>query len=302
MNDWGWVKMQDQYQSWLNSPYSGRSDAAFQTDQATTCQDCHMKPVQTKDPSRSDSGTIRNHAFAAANTFIPKATGEPEHLEAVRDFLMSNKMRVTLDIADNRMAAQSDMHLREDLRSNQNCPEYYYLDQQLEADILVSNIGVGHKFPAGTNDINQAWISVQVTDASGATVYSSGAIDEQGKVDPDAYFYRSIKVDRHGREVWKHDLFNMVGEHYQNVVKAGETDSIPLSFEIPAWTTSPLTISAQLKYRKLNQRYTSWVMKDPDFRVPVVVMAKAARTIPIRERAPTEPSPDNPSESQEPKT
>lgn len=284
MNDWGWVKMQDEYQGWLKSPWSGRNDASFRTAQTATCQDCHMKAAPSADPSAASHGQIKGHDFAAANTFIPLTTGDHAHFEKVRDFLTANRMRLSIDVADNPNVSQSKIHLEEKLRSRQTPPDYYYLGQTVEADILVSNIGVGHQFPGGTTDINEAWLAIQVTDASGREIYRSGDIQKDGHVDPDAYFYKSIKVDRHGREVWKHDLFNMVGEHYKNVIPAGETDSVPVSFKVPWWATSPVTVSAQLNYRKFNQRYASWVMKDPNFRLPVVVMANTAVTLPVHKR------------------
>ena len=287
MNDWGWVKMQDEYSDWLNSPYSGRSNTGFVSADVTTCNDCHMPRSATSDPSRSAMGISKGHAFAAANTFIPLTTGDPAHLAEVRNFLMTNKMRLTIDVIDNKDVAQSETFLDETLRTQAIFPDYFYLGQTVKANILVANTGVGHNFPGGTIDINQAWVSIQVTDASGKTILSSGNVSADGTVDQTAYFYRSVAVDRHGKQLWRHDLFRMIGEHYRNVIPAGDTDSIPIEFEVPQWALGPLTVSAQLNYRKLTQRYTSWITGDEDLRVPVVVMAQDSALLPIVVRPPT---------------
>jgi hypothetical protein len=55
---------------------------------------------------------------------------------------------------------------------------------------------VGHNFPGGTIDINEAWIEMVVTDARGKRVFASGLLDDKDYVDANAYFYRSMPVDR----------------------------------------------------------------------------------------------------------
>ena len=287
LNDWGWIKMQDEYSGWLNSPYSGRSNTGFTTAQVTTCVDCHMTVGTAHDPSSSSEGLVHGHNFAAANTFVPSVTGDEPQENAVRRFLATNKMRVTVDIADNPAISQSDSYLEENLRNKAVLPRYYYLGQTVKANILVANTGVGHEFPGGTIDINEAWVAIQVTDATGKTIYRSGDISQKGEVDPDAWFYRSVAVDRHGKLLWRHDLFNMIGEHYRNTIPAGKSDNIPLEFKIPQWAVSPLTVSAQLNYRKLTQRYLSWLMPDSDITLPVVVMAQDAETLPVLTVPPT---------------
>ncbi len=61
-------------------------------------------------------------------------------------------------------------------------------------------------------------------DAQNQLVYESGGLLDSGAVDPQAYFYRSTPVDRKGKHVWRHDLFNVIGNRYENFVPAGGTD------------------------------------------------------------------------------
>lgn len=123
-----------------------------------------------------------------------------------------------------------------------------------------------------------------MTDAQGRTVYHSGALDDQRFVDPDAYFYRSIPIDRQGQHVWRHDLFNMVGESFKRVIKAGEIDIVRYTFTVPSWVQPPLTVTATLQYRKFNQQYAVWALKDLYTDVPVVDVAWDTLNIPVRIR------------------
>ena len=284
MNDWGWIKMQDEYAAWLESPYSTHHEEDFSNPTASRCQDCHMPLVDSGDPSANTDGQVRSHHFPGANTFLPLLRQDEEQLEATKAFLQSNKLRISIDKPSRQDARQTLHALDEKLRNFEEAPYYYYLGETARINIVVSNRGVGHDFPGGTIDINQAWIELLVMDAEGQPVYSSGGIDKDNKVDSHAYFYRSLPIDRSGNLVWKHDLFNMVGESFRRVIKAGESDIVDYTFTIPSWVKSPLTVTATLKYRKLNERYARWALKEQYVRIPVVDMAWDSLSIPVKIR------------------
>ena len=106
------------------------------------------------------------------------------------------------------------------------------------------------------------------------------------RVDPEAYFYRSQPIDRSGNQIWQHDLFNRVGETYKNVIAAGESDVVSYNFSVPAWAQSPITITAVLKYRKFNQRYAKWALKEKYRELPIVDIARHSLLVSVREQAP----------------
>jgi hypothetical protein len=289
MNNWGWVKMQDDYAAWLESPYSRQHQEGFSNTAASRCQDCHMPLVASSDPSANQDGMTRSHRFPGANTFLPLLRGDQEQLAATLEFLQSNKLRVSID-EPNRKDAQQTLHaLNEELRNFEEAPYYYYLGETASIDTVITNRGVGHDFPGGTIDINEAWVEFLVMDAQGERVYASGLLDAHLEVDPGAHFYRSLPVDRQGNLVWKHDLFNMVGESFRRVIKAGQSDIVRHTFQVPAWAKSPLTVTATLKYRKLNQRYAKWALKEKYVDIPVVDLAWDSLDIPVRIRKEVEP-------------
>jgi len=285
MNNWGWVKMQDEYSAWLKSPYSKQHQEGFSDDVVSRCQDCHMPLVSAIDPSTNADGKIRSHHFPGANTFLPLLRGDLNQFEETKKFLQSNKLRVSIDKPNRKDALQTLHALDESLRNFEEAPYYFYIGETANIYTVISNRGVGHDFPGGAIDINQAWVEFLVMDAEGSLIFDSGLIDEKTNiVDPDAYFYRSLPVDRHGKLVWRHDLFNMVGESFKRVIKAGESDIVHNRFEIPAWAKSPITVTATLKYRKLNERYAQWALKDQYIKIPIIDMAWDSLDIPIKIR------------------
>lgn len=284
LNDWGWVQMQDDYSAWLDGPFAAQHEQRFANSTLQRCQDCHMPLTKANDPSSDVNGMVRDHRFLGGNTMLPTVLGDKVQLELTQRFLQNNKMRVSIQKPYRKNPTQNLQALAAELRSTPVKPWYMYKEEAATINVVISNVGVGHSFPAGTIDINEAWVHFRVTDAEGNLVFESGSLDKQLFVDPEAYFYRSLPVDRHGQLVWKHDLFNMVGEVSRNVVKAGESDVVIYQFVVPSWSKGPLSISSSLLYRKLNQRYAKWALGDNYIDLPITEMARAFLSVPVRDR------------------
>lgn len=282
MNQWGWVKMQDEYSAWLSSPYSQQQDHTFAKTKPVRCQDCHMPMVNADDPSANASGQVASHYFTGANTMLPLLNNDPAQLQRTTAFLQNDKIRITIEEPKRIDASQNPQTVNENLRANKEAPYYYYLGETAKINVIVNNTGVGHNFPGGTIDISQAWVAFTATDANGELLYASGFMDERNTLDKNAHQYRSWPVDKKGELVWRHDLFNRVGEAYKNVIPAGQSDFIEYEFTIPAWAQGPIVVSAVVKYRKLNERYARWALQEQYQVLPVVDMARAALVIPLR--------------------
>lgn len=286
LNNWGWVKMQDEYAAWSKSAFSGNNNQPFSNQSKVICQDCHMPLEKASDPSANTDGLIRSHRFLGANTMLATMNNDKVQLDKTIEFLRKNKLKVTIEKPHRKSAVQSTETINEGIRNPNEGPHYHYIGEEIEFAIAVANIGVGHNFPGGTADINEPWLEVKATDASGETIYHSGFVDPQGFVDPSAHKYVSRPVDRHGNEVWKHDLFNMIGNTYKNTIASGSTDIVKYSFNIPIWAKSPLLITATLKYRKLNNRYAKWALKEKYTELPVVDMSVDSISVPLKIETP----------------
>jgi len=282
MNDWGWVKMQDEYTAWSKGPFSKQSQHTFSESIMQRCQDCHFPLQPGKDPSANADGLIRTHRSLGANTAIPWIDGDREQLERVTQFLQANRVAVTIDNPNRAQAVRSDRPIDPSVASVTENPGYYYLGEEVVINVVVNNVTVGHDFPGGTTDINEVWLHVRAVDGNNRVIFESGGIADNGEVDPGAYFYRSLPVDRAGKLVWRHDLFRMVGDSFKKVVPAGGSDVVPYRFAVPGTTKGPLIVSAVVRYRKFNNRYAKWALDDPRVSLPIVDMAATSLRVPIR--------------------
>ncbi len=281
-NHWGWVKMQDDYLSWLNGPYSGQTRQPFAQTNVRRCQDCHFPLAPGQDPAASSQGMIKTHFNIGANSAIPSYTGNRDQLLRTVRFLAADKIRIVIDRPNRPAATETARHIDPRATRTDESPAYAYLGEEVTVRIAVTNAEVGHAFPGGTTDINEAWLYLAAIDGQGRKIHESGVLDAQGDVDADAYFYKSIPIDRQGDEVWRHDLFNMVGDSFKRVIPPGGTDVTIFSFKIPDWAKGPVTVIADLKYRKLNNRYARWALKDGQIQLPIVTMATSSLRLPLR--------------------
>ncbi|MEY3288354.1 MAG: hypothetical protein RLZZ419_596 [Pseudomonadota bacterium] len=281
-NGWGWVKMQDDYTAWLNSPYSGQTRQTFAHAQQRRCQDCHFSLQLGEDPSANQEGFIKTHFTTGANTAIPWVTKNQAQLERTRQFLRADQMRISIDHPNRSNATESVRHIDPKLIKSIEAPTYFYLGEMVTLKVAVTNAQVGHAFPGGTTDINEAWVQFIVKDGQGRKIYESGYLDQDNNVEESAYFYKSIPIDRTGNAVWRHDLFNMVGDSFKRIIPPGGTDVTSYSFKVPDDVKGPLIVSASLNYRKFNNRYAKWALKDDKVQLPIVEMAVSSILLPIK--------------------
>ena len=291
INDWGWVKMQNTYQSWLKGPFSGQNNQLHSESSIMRCQDCHFAKGLADDPSADSYGQVASHRSLGANTMLPVLNGDKEQLEETKRFLQSAKVVVHIEKPAPESNVISKQFVQQDLRFSikDDTPYFLYLGDTAKLSVTVANRFVGHSFPSGTNDLNQAWLYFRVTDASDNEVYVSGSLDKDNFLDKSAHVYHAIPVDRFGKKVWRHDLFRMTGEVYSNVIEAGQSDIKDYQFKVPSWAKSPLTVEVVLKYRKLNQQYAQWALNDVDINLPIVDMARDSLLIPINKRINADP-------------
>ena len=274
INDWGWIKLQDQYGAWLNGPYSGQSEQSFSRRDIVRCQDCHFPLVASDDPSADQNGQIRSHRTPAANTAIPAILGDQEQLEVVTKFMQDNRIKIKIgspELQPSHLVESSSAHA-EASGYGQKATKFRSGDNLL-FNVTVTNFLIGHNFSAGTVDLNEPWVEIKVLDARGETIYTSGEIDENNELDPEAHLYASLPINRQGQHVWKHDLFNVVGASYENLIPPGQSDIVEYAFTIPDWAQGPLRVTAKLRYRKFNTRYAKWALKDKYIELPIVDMA-----------------------------
>lgn len=154
-------------------PYLEWRASAFAGEDGRGCQDCHMPVVTEAVPVTRVLGRARDdvsrHVFRGGNFFMLR---------------MLNRYGAELGVAalpqELALAAErTEAHLRE-ATAELSIPEIAVSDGRVEATVEVRNLA-GHKFPTAYPS-RRAWLHVTVADASGRTVFESGAFSPDGRI------------------------------------------------------------------------------------------------------------------------
>jgi tetratricopeptide (TPR) repeat protein len=254
-----WLRGQDDYDAWQASAAAGNGVAAVpRPSLRARCQDCHMplEPARLGDAA-AKQGLVRSHRFLGANTALPSLRGDDEQLERTRERLRGT---VSLDVA--------------------------WVEPGAVVDVVLRSRGVGHRFPGGTMDSNEAWIALEALGGDGRRLGQSGALDGNGDVDGAAHFIRAQPVDGEGQPIARRDP-----QHTRGIVwdtSLGPADPLLVRYRLPPGT---MRVRARLLYRKLSAAYVRYAcatvtasLRARCEAVPIVEIARA-------ELGPTSPPP-----------
>jgi len=162
-----------------------------------------------------------------------------------------------------------------------------YRGDEIRLDVVVRSRQVGHFFPTGSVEANEAWLEFHAFDDRGQTIFWSGAVAEggQGPVDVDAHFYRSYLVDARGKHIDKSNLWEAREAAYVNLIPPGGADVARYRLKIPAAGGDKITLTAKLNYRKFSWAQTQWAFSGFDHSGARTMQNGAVPIMPIIEMA-----------------
>jgi len=252
VNNYRWLRGQNEFDNWDDSGVSLNASRTFYLPEARrVCQDCHMpeEPAPLGDLA-AENGMVRSHRFVAVNTALPFVRGDDEMLGRIEAFLRDEKLSVDIFALRSRSLAQPIMAI-DDVQ-----PQVATSDV-VTVDVVVRNRGVGHTFPGGTNDSNEGWLEVSVTDETGLQLAISGFIDSTGHLDPQAHAFKAVIVDRNGNRINRRNAQDIFVTVYANVIGPGTADIAHYEFRVPeSISGKTLTVTARLLWRKFDRGYT----------------------------------------------
>lgn len=293
VNNYRWMRGFNDYDNWQASGVSGQGARSFYYPQETsTCTQCHMKMVASRDPGNR-GGMVHDHRFAAANTAVPVANEDDKQLSAVEAFLKSGFITVDIFAAspiqeekgqtlmkrrgagENTPALASSMAVGEEAEQqgqvlirevgNVAAPldragVTFQPGTSVRVDAVVRTRKIGHFFPGGTVDAFDVWLELQGKDADGKIVFWSGYTEDEGKgpVEKGAHFYRSYQLDAEGNPINKRNAFQMRSLLYVRLIPPGAADTVHYRVDIPKDAKGPITLTAKLNYRKFAHYYTQY--------------------------------------------
>jgi len=211
------------------------------------------EPVEQPDVSAKD-GLIRSHRFLAVNTALPFLRGDRETIERTERFLQGEKLSVDI-FALHPEGAESSYALDRTRPSLDRGASFTF-------DVVLRNLGVGHTFPGGTTDSNEAWLEVSALAGDGTPLAISGHLREDGHVDPAAHFYRALMVDRQGRPIRMRNAQDIIAPVYVRVIGPGAADVAHFDFRLPADLSGDIvTLKARLLWRKFDRPFTEFAYR-----------------------------------------
>ena len=240
------------YSEWKAGPYSK---------EGVQCQDCHMTPGITqfkKNPGKAalmgpDRDHIYTHYAVGGNAFITDVLGDITHR----------------DMAIQRLQSAATLVM--------DVPNSAEQGKTVTVNVSITNSGAGHMLPTGLTDMRQMWLDVAATDADGNRFYQSGALDEDGNIDPDAIVYHTVFGDANGNpteKVWFAE--SVISD---NRILPREKAVEKHTFTIPQNAKNPITISAKLQYRSAPQAIIDYLFDKGKYVVPVINMEEASGLI-----------------------
>lgn len=289
------LRGQNHYDTFLLSGVSGHGARSFYYPPVakSQCVDCHMNLQPSRDFGARDfdgqSGReIHNHLFLGANTGLAAIRNHSDTVSAQAKFLQDQKVRV--DLFALREGGGIDGRLLGPIR-----PEVPALKpgQPYLVEVVVRTLGLGHPLSQGTVDSNEIWVEL-VAKAGDRVIGRSGAIDENGTVDPYAHFINVFMLDRHGKRIDRRNPQDIFVPLYNKQVPPGAGQVVHFGLEVPERIDGPITLEAKVNYRKFDRTYMDFIYgKGKGPTLPIVVMATDSVQLPLEGQAPgpIKPSP-----------
>ncbi|WP_165234224.1 multiheme c-type cytochrome [Aquisphaera insulae] len=268
------VRGQDHYNTYLLSGVSGHGARSFYYPPVakSNCAECHMDLTASADFGAKDfdgkgQRQIHNHFFPSANTGLATFRGDAKAVEEHTKFLKDKKARI--DVFALREGGEIDGKLIAPLRPQSPAlkPGGKYL-----VEVVVRTLNVGHPLTQGTVDSNELWVEL-IARQDGKVVGRSGGIGGDGVVDPFSHFINVYMLDRDGKRIDRRNPQDIFVPLYNKQIPPGAGQVVHFALEAPK-STGPVTLEANLRYRKFDRTYMDYVFgKGKGPAMPVVDMA-----------------------------
>jgi tetratricopeptide (TPR) repeat protein len=224
---------------------------------------------------------IASHRWLGANTAVPLFYGQKKQAELTEQFLKNNVL--TVDIFAVRKSSEGDINAP--LIQNDFNKLEIRAGEELIADVVIFNRGAAHSFPPELRDLYEPWVEFEVIDKNdGRTIFHSGYVQPDGKVDGKAHVYKAILLDETGVPFTRHEVWLGTAKAYDNFIPPGRSDLARYRFRLPD-SEKPQTIllRAKVNYRRFLDDYADYVATEFKTKMPNPTVEMAASETVLRE-------------------
>ncbi|MFP3939251.1 MAG: tetratricopeptide repeat protein [Thermoanaerobaculia bacterium] len=296
LNGYRYVRLQDDYESWHASTYSGRGTVrSVHVPEPSGCAGCHMGA-----PGGEDGAAGPSHRFATANTALPTVFDDGEQLAAVESFLTAGW--VTVDLFGMTPSPAPPSSVGDGQAAEAASPLVAPLDRlpaavrpgdSVRLEVVVRPHGVGHFFPGGKTDLHDLWLEVNAVDARGRTVATTGGGEPGAPTPPAVHRYGVLWVDEASAPVKRHRVWDARAAAYTRRIEPTVSEVVHVRLDVPPDAEGPVRLTARLRHRKFRPELTRWAFESLGRRPPELPVVTLARDeVALRLAEPGTPLPD----------
>lgn len=301
LNRFGLSPGQNQYDEWRNSHWH-----VSDPETSLSCRDCHMRLVPgSTDPGHGEGGdgrrtrtdgAHRHHGTIATNLLMPEVLqleGWERHVALTREWIEGRTVIPEIEaIWKSREGPAVALEVAG--------PPALRSGERLKLRAVVTNRRVGHNFTTGPLDFMQAWIHLRVEDATGRRLGEWGRVNPETRRIEDflgvehqlgnarnqgTLVLEGMPLDADGNLLVRHELWRKAGGLGQRVIFPGYSDTQVYELDLPADVRGPLTVEAELKFRRYRQQFLDAVVpqmeRESGVWQPIVTKAATRLTVAV---------------------
>lgn len=234
---------QDDVTPWQQSAYAGSSAHLLDEEiPRQDCRGCHMpkEVAERNDPGAKD-GKIASHRFVGAHTWLAAMRGDEKTMALVQKML---KGSVSIDIA--AIVGEGGKRFLPADGATIKAGEHVVVD------VALRNESVGHRFPGGVMDAQDAWIEIEVHDAKGRLIAEAGLDHGRTGDDPTAHRLRALQLGEDGLPRLERQTEQFRTPVFNHTLPPRAAQVVEYALDVPANVVFPLQVIARLNHRTRN--------------------------------------------------
>lgn len=287
----------------IPTSFNGRADLALPSpldsyekspypQKGISCVHCHLQLYEFYDPQSMDKPPHArpDHRMLGINVALPAVA--PKGVVAKQE--LSDIQQATRDFLAGRLGLSRYEHVFLFYTRDPRHPAYtrYFHGKdaleisiagrfsaggadELRLTVRTTNARIGHSFPSGLHDLSEVWLELKLFNQSGQEIFSSGVLDAEGNVPPEARTLGGALLDKRGDVIADHRIWEAVELKGLRVIAPQKSIEDNFRIPLPAADAGPFTVQARWLYRRYNPLFARQLFGDRSMPIPIAVLGSA---------------------------